>query len=64
MNNKIQDDYLNQPRVKQFLRDGHISAQIRQIILSPHISTTIKDILIDNSCKENLINDFFITHIK
>ncbi len=64
MKNKTQENYLNQPRVKQFLRDNYTSSHIRRIILSPDISVTIKDFLIDNSFHENIINDFIAGHIR
>lgn len=64
MKDKVLHDYLNQPRVRQFLRDEWVPTQLRQIIMSPDVPVAVKDALIDNLLQENVINDFVIGRLR
>ena len=64
MKDKVLHDYLNQPRVRQFLRDEWVPTQLRQIIMSPDVPVAVKDALIDNMLQENVINDFVIGRLR
>lgn len=64
MKDKVLHDYLNQPRVRQFLRDGWVPTQLRQIIMSPDVPVAVKDALIDNLLQENVINDFVVGRLR
>jgi hypothetical protein len=57
MQNKNLNDFIEQPRVKQFLRDKWVDNQVKQIVLSPNVSVEIKEALIKNPFQDKLIDD-------
>ena len=56
--------FLEQPRVKQFLRDISVPGQVKKLILSPDVPMDIKEALIQNPYQDSLINDFFCGRIR
>lgn len=52
------EEFLKQPRVKQFLRDKWVPYQVKQFILRSDVPIEVKEALIANPYQENLINNF------
>lgn len=58
------EDFLKQPRVKQFLRDKWVPYQVKQFILRSDVPIEIKDALIANPYQDNLINNFLYGRLR
>lgn len=50
--------FLQQPRVKQLLRDGWVPYRVKQLILRSDVPIEAKEALIANPYQDTLIDDF------